>query len=131
MLRQLTNAHKTYNNYDDHIHWLESSTRKVEEVMKKFHMRPWTTLQCAKLWKWAGKVAQTPGERWTDKIIAWSVPCVRPQGRPKTRWSDSVNAFLSSLIGSHHTDDDWRDVAKDAGRWAALTDAYIDFADLV
>lgn len=130
MLRQLTNAHESYEDYDDHSQWLVASTRKVEEVMQKFHIHPWTALHCAKVWNWAGKVAQTPGERWKDKITTWSAPGGRPRGRPKTRWSDSIIAFHSNLTGFQSTEDDWRGVAREAKHWAALTDAYVAFADL-
>ena len=130
MLRQLTHAHKSYGDFENHIEWLQASTRQVEAVMSKFNMSSWTSLQRSKASRWAGKMVQTPDERWTATVAGWRAHGNRSRGRPKTRWSDSMNAFLSNVTGLPHTDDDWCRIARDVTQWSKYTHAYVAFADI-
>ena len=98
--------------------------------MEKHGLRPWTSIQREKAWKWAGKVAQAADERWTATIASWTAHGDRPRGRPKARWADTFNTFLTGVTGTRPTQDDWRPVAKDVEKWAALSSAYVAFADL-
>ena len=65
-------------------------------------------------------------DRWNGTITAWRLHETSPRGRPKTRWADSMNAFLTKLTGQQHSDDDWRSTACCSATWLALKADYID-----
>ena len=130
MMRLLTQAQKTYTKYDNYVDWIKDATVTAEAEMVKHNVKRWSTTQCKRKWSWAGKVAQLQGDRWTSTAASWEPAQIRPRGRPKHRWHDSINNFLTSHSGILHSDDDWMKVAKDPITWNALQREYILFADL-
>ena len=130
MMRLLTRAHKTYGNYDNYKDWIKDSTVAAESARIQHGVKSWTTIQCQKKWDWAGKVAQSHGGRWTDTSTKWKPNQTRVRGRPKQRWSDSINNFLTSHTGTEHQDDDWLSIARDPIAWHRLKEDYAHYADL-
>ena len=130
MMRLLTRAHKTYDNYDNYADWIKDATAAAEAVRTQHSVKSWTEAQCSKKWEWAGKVAQSHEGRWTVTSTTWKPYQTRPRGRPKHRWHDSINNFLTLHSGVDHKEDDWMKEAKDPIIWSRLKTAYLIYADL-
>ena len=77
----------------------------------------WTVLQRRKLWKWARKMCSSSGDRWNHAVNVWHLRDIRPRGRPKNRWHDVLNNFLSKKLGCVHNNDDWMKAAADKTSW--------------
>ena len=128
MMRLLIHAHKTYNQYDDHVEWIKDVTAKAKDTMARYGLRKWTEIQSAKKWAWAGKLAQIHEGRWTNVISAWIPHANRPRGRPKKRWPDDINGFLTQQTGSSYEGDAWRTLASNPWTWKNLSDKFVKHA---
>jgi hypothetical protein len=73
MLRQLIQSHHSYDDYDNYVDWIRGATNQVKEVMSQYGIDQWTTVQRARSWTWAGKVAHTADDRWNGIITACHV----------------------------------------------------------
>ena len=129
MMRLISGAHRSYDDYEDHASWMKNTTREVEETMKKHGIKQWTTIQLEKTWKRAAKVAQTGG-KWTHTLATWFAYGSRGIGKPKARWADSINRFLTSHTLICHKDSDWIGVARDIDRWKKPLPDFVSFNDL-
>ena len=129
MMRLVTGAHRSYDDYEDHSSWMKDTTRDVEATMKTYGLKQWTKIQLGRTWKWAAKVAQAGG-KWTHTLATWFAHGSRGVGKPKARWSDPINRFLTSHTLDRHEDNDWMKIAKDTNRWNNLLVDYIHFSDL-
>ena len=76
-------------------------------AMAAHNIKCWSESQNTRMWDWACKVAQKHDGRWTYTAAMWQPVAVRVRGRPKTRWHDAVNAYLTHATGNKHTQDDW------------------------
>ena len=93
-------------------------------------MKSWTESQCARSCAWAGKVAQSHEGRWTYTAAKWQPHARRNRGRPKARWHDPINQYLTSTTSIEHQGDDWIKVASSASTWALQRECFIAHADL-
>ena len=107
MMRLLIHAHRSYNNFEDHVEWIKDATRRAELAMATHNIKCWSESQNTRMWDWACKVAQKHDGRWTYTAAKWQPVAVRVRGRPKTRWHDTINAYLTQATGNNHTQDDW------------------------
>ena len=130
MLRSILHAHRSYALYNDHVDWIRESTKRVERAMAEYGVKAWTTIQRERTWQWASKMAQKSGPRWTRDINAWYPADTRGRGRPKTRWSDAINAYLTKELGSSQTEDDWCMVASNINLWNSLAAGFVAATDL-
>ena len=130
MLRLMIQAHRTYDYFDDHVSWIKDATKRAETAMAEHGVKSWTESQCARSWAWAGKVAQSHEGRWTYTAAKWQPHTRRSRGRPKARWHDPINQYLTSTTSIEHQGDDWIKVASSASTWALQRDSYIAHADL-
>ena len=130
MLRLMIQAHRTYDYFDDHISWIKDATKKAEAAMAEHGVKSWTESQCARSWAWAGKVAQSHEGRWTYLAAKWQPHARRSRGRPKARWHDPINQYLTNATSIEHHGDDWINVASSASTWTSHMDNYIAHADL-
>ena len=81
--------------------------------MKAHNIKCWAKLQKTRQLDWACKVAQKHEGRWTHTAARWQPESVRVKGRPKTRWHDVINAYLTLATGDEHTCDDWIETLTD------------------
>ena len=93
--------------------------------MRQFNVQDWLEEQRRRKWKRAGKVAGRSDEGWTHEIAKWDPEEVKVRGRPKTRWSDEINAYLCTVTGSEHRGSDWLRVAVDRKRWQSYEDKFV------
>ena len=70
-------------------------------------------------------MASRSDERWTHEIAKWDPEEVKIRGRPKTRWSDEINKYLTRVTGSTHRGSDWLKVAVDRKRWQGYADNFV------
>ena len=129
MVRLLIQAQKTYGNYENHVDWIKGAIDAAEAARVQHDIKSWTATQCNKNLAWAGKVAQSHEGRWTTTSSSWKPNGIRPRGRPKHRWHDSINNFLTLHTGVKHKDDDWMGAAKDQSTWSGLEEVYVHYAD--
>ena len=120
MMRQIIQAHRSYDNYDTHIEWIKAETSRAVKTMHDNNVECWTILQRRKTWKWAEKQTSRQGERWNQAVITWHLHDSRPRGRPKCRWHDVMNSFLEKTTGRTHRDNDWQKIASNASAWRNL-----------
>ena len=125
MMRLLIHAHRTYDRYDNHVEWIKDVTTKAAATMEKYGIREWTETQSRKKWTWAGKVAQAHEGRWTAILTAWSPHASRPRGRPRKRWADDINGFLTLQAGTKHEGEDWRSLASRPKTWGSLIKDFV------
>ena len=62
----------------------------------------------------ACKVAQKHEGRWTHTAARWQPEAVRRKGRPRQRWHDDINAYLTLATGEKDTCDGWVETLTDA-----------------
>ena len=127
MMRLLIHAHKTYDRYDNHVEWIKAATAKAKNTMARYGIRKWTDTQSAKKWAWAGKVAQMHEGRWTSVLLAWIPHASRPRGRPKKRWVDDINGFLTQHTGENYEGDAWRIFACSPKTWQSLSEKFVKY----
>ena len=128
MMRMLIHAHKTYDQYDNHVEWIEAATAKAKDTMARYGIRSWAETQSAKKWAWAGTLAQIHQGRWTNVISAWIPHTSRPRGRPKQRWVDDINGFLVQQTQSSYEGDAWRTLASNPCMWKSLCENFVKHA---
>ena len=107
MLRNLTQSHRSYDHFDNYIDWIQHATDKVESLMGQFGIEAWTKLQQSKKWKWADNVACSPGAKWSRLVAEWRIYDTRPQGRPRTRWEDSIIQRLAEITTTRPITHEW------------------------
>ena len=120
MVRRIMNAHRTYPDFDNYVDWMKSETAKADELMNVHNVTCWTKIQRRRMWKWAGKMASEKDGRWNKAINDWQPYHARPRGRPRTRWSDTLNAFMALESSTKHNPMDWTKKAKNEKEWQAL-----------
>ena len=121
MLRCIARCHKSFPkspySVEEYVEWIQAATRKTDKLMTQFNVQDWVEEQRRRKWKWAKKVACRSDERWTHEIAKWDPEEVKIRGRPKTRWSDEINTYLTRVSGSMHKGSDWLKVAIDCKVW--------------
>ena len=77
-------------------------------------MKTWCAEAAVRKWRWAGHIARRDGGRWSKKLLMLTSPDVmRGRGRPRARWSDSVQKEVEEA--GH--DWPWWLVAQDRPEW--------------
>jgi hypothetical protein len=117
MMRRIIHAHRSYDKYDSYVDWIKEETAKAVQTMADHNIICWTVLQRRKAWKWAGKMANKSNDRWNHAVNAWHLHDIRPRGRPKARWQDVLNRFLTQKLDRDHINDDWMKAAADRKSW--------------
>ena len=105
--------------------------------MENAKIRCWNKTHKMK-WRLALRIATSPRKRWPMKAAEWNPELSskyrtnRAIGRPRKRWEDDINAFLTQefeeienpIESSNQTNKTWISIAKDRGRWALLEENY-------
>ena len=130
MLRIILQTHIFYKHYDSHVDWIRESTQRVKKAMAEYGIQAWTTLQCARKWQWALKMVQSTGPRWTREVNEWQPIDIRTRGRPKTRWADDINEYLTHAFNQKSIENGWSNIAANSEIWKSLAAGFICMADL-
>ena len=110
------------------VDWIKRATSIVDNHMVQLQIDSWCVAWRRKVWRYAGRVAAMPADRWAQKAATWcAADDPRSRGRqhrrPKMRWADEIVQFL------RHADHDvditnWMEMAKDASFWGGLEDEF-------
>ena len=66
---------------------------------------------------WAGHIARFKDNKWTKRVTEWTPrEWTRRQGRPKTRWRDSL---------IRHMDPAWPRIARDRSLWRQFREGFL------
>ena len=66
---------------------------------------------------WAGHIARFKDNRWTQRVTEWTPrEWTRRQGRPKTRWRDSLIRHLGPA---------WPRIARDRRLWRQFREGFL------
>ena len=139
MLRLMirTTRRRNTNNYDDDSTTMEAwpeyirrATTAAENHLSRLQIETWTTSYFTRKWRWAARIAKQPTNRWTRLTSAWQPehnlqrPTTRRQARPHKRWSDDLQAFLSTI---HAQPPHWLQAASNDTNWATLEHKFITY----
>ena len=107
---------------EDWVSYIVRSTYFVEEKGAKAGVADWVKEQRRRKWRWAGHVARLGDRRWTKLALDWMPSGVRRQGRPTTRWEDTLKRFEEEHLNGQR----WDAVAKDRSAWKNLEDCFVN-----
>ncbi|CAE8606069.1 unnamed protein product [Polarella glacialis] len=106
---------------EDWVTWITRVTHFAENQLRKIGVKDWVAAQREKKWQWAGHVARRTDGRWSTMLAAWTPEGeVRRQGRPCTRWADSID----KVFGSEQRGD-WFLFAQDRPTWSSYEATYV------
>ena len=78
--------------------WIKRTTGLAEEELAKMKIEDWTAQRRRSYWRWAGHVTRMADRRWTVQILNWKPVGSRRVGRPKKRWRDELDHFVSTRV---------------------------------
>jgi hypothetical protein len=100
------------------IYW--PNTIRTEELLKRSHVQPVTTVVKQRRWRWIGHVLRMPQASNTRIAMRWTPEGKRPRGRPKETWRRTVERELKE------TGETWgslQKTAQDRLQWRSLVEA--------
>ena len=109
--------------------FLTRATRLVEQKTSELGMQEWLTTWRRRQWTWAQKLVKNGGHKWSHKALEWSPFLhasrggVRPQARPKKRWSDDINGYLNAKGIS----EPWTQLAAKSETWTELENDFLTY----
>ena len=130
MLRLIAKCHRNFpkdpHTTDEYVAWIKSATDKVNQLEEEFGVRNWVKEQNKRKWRWAHKVAICDDRRWSYVIAHWTPPDIKVRGRPKARWPDELNTYLTKITGDIHSGSDWIKRATDKEYWQKLEEGFLE-----
>jgi hypothetical protein len=101
------------------VEYMQRSAKQVDELSAKLGMDTWTTIYRRRKWTFAGKTARRTDHRWSQRILEWkpNFGHGRSRGRPKTRWTDDLEAYAGGA---------WAEVALNTDLWTCLEDGFVN-----
>ena len=109
------------------IDWVQRATREVENTMLEFKVPEWVEETWRRKFRWAGHVARRFDGRWTKEILRYIPIGKRAQGRPRIRWSDSLDAFFTYRQHEDTAYATWGGIAQSRETWHDLEDDFVQF----
>jgi len=106
------------------VDWMRRTTGEAEAAMKAVGVTDWVAEQRRRKWRWAGHVLRRTDGRWTRKVLDWRPDGVRRQGRPVTRWTDSLANYLGQCMVGFDDVASWEVLAADKEGWEACTEDF-------
>ena len=122
MLRYVFRIHRRIapgqDDLEDWLQFIHLAAHRVEAIAGANGMEDWVITARRRKWEFAGATARQTDGRWSHKLMTWRPfhGHGRSQGRPKTRWTDSLDHFAAG---------DWMTLAKDEDQWNVWGDAYV------
>ena len=105
------------------IEWIQRSTYIAEEHLARAKLDDWVTEQRRRLFRWAGHAARRTDNRWSTRVLEWQpIDGKRLIGRPKRRWSDTLNDYFLTEHGLEKGS--WQALAQCQDTWSALEDEF-------
>ena len=130
------NGHNLPNDNDNGLEpwcdFLQRTTHIAETIMSKHNITRWTTTYFRRKWRWAQRLATLPNDRWCRLVTRWRPdsteqrPAYRKQGRPRKRWCDDINDFITHLHHNHPTTTTWVDIT-DKNFWRLHEKYFINY----
>ena len=105
--------------WHDILHdWHERVYDKLEDTQDKL----WSYVLYRQYWSFAGYVANTPADRWLSRVLNWSPPGNKSQGRPRKTWESEAQSVCNEFeIGT------WTLAGKDARAWERMAEDVLDY----
>ena len=112
---------------DPWLDWVKRTTREAEQRMDNLGIESWISQYRRRKWRYAGQLIRGSQDKWSNSLLRWmpefEVRSSRCQGRPRTRWSDALQAITSKMFGPQ----EWTCVASIASTWNDLEDNFIKY----
>ena len=112
---------------EDWVARIRRASREAERSRKEHCIPDWVEEVTRRQFRWAGHVARRDVGRWTKVCLEWALAGWRSKGRPRTRWSDSIDKYSSGAFGTPVGSRSWIQVAQDRETWKTLEDDYVLF----
>ena len=94
----------------------KSDRRRNADIRNITHVTDAVELACRLKWRWAGHVARTTDNRWSERVLHWYPrEGTRPRGRPRRRWCDDIIELAGPT---------WTRQAQERDKWKVLEEAY-------
>ena len=96
MLRSIVGSRRKTTNLEgetvleEWLPWFRRATKEAEKARRDHHIADWVDEVARRKFQWAGHVARRTDGRWSQFLLQWAVFGSRQQGRPRTRWTDSL-----------------------------------------
>ena len=113
---------------EDWLPWIKRSTQEAERQRRLHHIPEWVEEVARRKFQWAGHVARRMDGRWTRVFLEWSLTGHRSQGRPCTRWSDSLDKYFNGMVDTPVGSSRWVILAQNREHWRQLEDGYVAFS---
>ena len=107
--------------------FLKRATYVAEELASAAGIQEWLTTWRKKQWRWAQRVITDGCKKWSSTALQWcpqlhtSKSGCRAQARPKKRWTDDVQGYLSDL----QITQPWQEIAHMKDIWADLEPGFL------
>ena len=106
--------------------FLRRVTHLAEDRAKAEGLQEWLATWRQRQWRWARKAVTTNRRKWSSVAMQWSPPlhasqsASRNQARPKKRWIDDIQGYLSELGISQP----WQELAQMRDVWSDLEEGF-------
>ena len=97
--------------------FMKRAAAVITETGREYGLVGWVTTHRRRKWQLAGKLARATDDRWSHHILKWQPQHGhgRSVGRPRTRWTDPLEALAGG---------DWMTLARDVSQWDAAEDVF-------
>jgi hypothetical protein len=113
--------HSSQTELESWVDYLKRAAFRVDILAERMGMEGWIATSRRRKWKFAGQLVRKTDDRWAKLLLNWKPydGHGRGQGRPRTRWSDSIEDFVGG---------DWLRIAADECLWNDLEESYVAMA---
>ena len=108
---------------ETYVEWIQRSTHVAEHHYCRSGGESWVVQHRRRCWKWARHIARATDARWASRLLYWHPRGSRRQGRPVKRWTDDLDAFFTSKMGSYLGE--WACYAADREGWRSWKDDFV------
>ena len=103
------------------VEWIQRTAHVAEKALHKAGIDDWVKAQRRNKFRWAGHAARRTDQRWSHQVLdCFPEEGKRSVGRPKLKWSDSLDNYFCKL-GTESGDDGWQVFeGMQPGAWLAI-----------
>jgi len=106
--------------------WIQRVTHEAMTAMKRVGVPDWAEEQARRKWRWTGHLCRRTDGRWSRKVLDLTPAGPRRRQRPRCRWSDAINRFMTRLtVGERCPVEFWCGLASDRDSWANLEEDFV------